>query len=237
MKTTKSTFFAVMFILAIVFSFSACEKSKANDNGIVSKTGITSAEFQDNTVITEILKENVSQNDVGGGDLGLLKYRMNYYDIPAPFAKIIDPEVFEPWYEKVVKENPNETNQMVMKRFIEHFNVSREDFDRANLEWAKIIVKDFKGEPMMNPQDFSNQETDEVYNADILFTFDDEIINNYYLSHDYPFCYESEYEEAVANGTYETRTTDWVDVDQMEAEINAKYGTHETATVTETTAE
>lgn len=237
MKTTKSTFFAVMFILAIVFSFSACEKSKANDNDAGNKTGITSAEFQDNTVTTEILIENVSQNDVGGGDLGLLKYRMDYYDIPAPFAKIIDSEVFEPWYEKVVKENPNETNQMVMKRFIEHFNVSREDFDRANLEWAKIIVKDFKGEPMMNPQDFSNQETDEVYNADILYTFDDEIINNYYLSHDYPFCYASEYEEAVANGTYETRTTDWVDVEQMEAEINAKYGVQETAAVTEKTAE
>lgn len=89
----------------------------------------------------------------------------------------------------------------------------------------------------MNPQDFANQEIYEVYNGDIIYTFDDEIINNYYLSHDYPFCYASEYEEAVANGTYETRTTDWIDVDQMEAEINAKYGAQETAAVIETTAE
>ena len=100
-----------------------------------------------------------------------------------------------------------------------------------------MVINGIHGQPIMNPQDFANQEIYEVYNGDIIYTFDDEIINNYYLSHDYPFCYESEYEEAVANGTYETRTTDWIDVEQMEAEINAKYGTQETTAVTETTAE
>ncbi|MGN0543525.1 MAG: hypothetical protein ACI4JG_08765 [Acutalibacteraceae bacterium] len=225
--------FAVIMSLALIMSIAACGKNAKNNES--STTAMQTTQETENSTQAADKNEEASVNICGEvenlyceGDLGLLKYRMDYYDIPAPFAKIIDSEVFEPWYEKVVKENPNETNQMVMKRFIEHFNVSREDFDRANLEWAKIIVKDFKGEPMMNPQDFSNQETDEVYNADILYTFDDEIINNYYLSHDYPFCYASEYEEAVANGTYETRTTDWVDVEQMEAEINAKYGAQET---------
>ena len=89
----------------------------------------------------------------------------------------------------------------------------------------------------MNPQDFANQEIYEVYNGDIIYTFEDEIINEYYLTQDYPFCSDDECEYALKNGTYKTRTTDWVDVDQMEAEINAKYGTQETTAVTETTAE
>ena len=85
----------------------------------------------------------------------------------------------------------------------------------------------------MNPQDFANQETDEVYNADIIYTFDDELINNYYLSHEYPFVYISDYENAVSDGTYQTRTTDWIDIEQMEAEIIEKYG--EAEIVIETT--
>ena len=180
-----------------------------------------------------------SAKDVGGGDLGLLKYRMNYYDVPAPFAEIVEPDLFDDWYTEVLAENPNETNVMVMKRFIQHFDVSREDFDKANLKWAKIIVEGMDGEPVLNPKDFADQELSEIYNADILYTLDDAMINEYYLSHDYPYVYSYDYKKAVENGKYITQTTDWVDIEQMEAEIIAKYGETEiipeTATLPEET--
>ena len=48
--------------------------------------------------------------------------------------------------------------------------------------------------------------------AVFIYTFDDEIINEYYLTPDYPFCSDDEYEYALKNGTYETHTTDWIDV-------------------------
>ncbi len=63
----------------------------------------------------------------------------------------------------------------------------------------------------------------EIYNADIIYTFDDEIINEYYLSGEYPYVYPDEFEEAVENGEYTPQTV-WVDVNQLEAEIIAKYG-------------
>ena len=100
-----------------------------------------------------------------------------------------------------------------------------------------MVINGIHGQPIMNPQDFANQEIYEVYNADIIYTFDNEIINEYYLTPDYPYCADFEYEAAVERGEYKSQTEEWVDVDQMEAEINAKYGTQETATVTEKTAE
>ena len=58
-----------------------------------------------------------------------------------------------------------------MKNFIEYFDIPRESFDKANLEWAKVILNKMGSQPNMNPKDFANQETDEVYNADIKYTF------------------------------------------------------------------
>ena len=174
-----------------------------------------------------------NESDVGGGTFASTKYRSIYGCVPRPFANLVDLYEFEEWYDTVIENDPNKTEIMPMKLFIQEFSISREDFDKANLEWTKIIINGFDGIPMMNPQDFLNQETDEVYNADIIYTFDDEIINNYYLSHEYPFVYVSDYENAVADGTYQTQTIDWINVEQMEAEIIAKYG--EVEIVPETT--
>ena len=187
-----------------------------------------------NTVVSSDINIYQPTDDVGGGDLGLLKYRMNYYDIPAPFAEIVEADIFENWYSEVLTENPNETNVMIMKRFINHFDVSREDFEKANLEWAKIIAEEMDGTPAMDPKDYANQELEEIYNVDILYTLDDEIINNYYLSHEYPYVYSYDFMKAIESGEYVSQTKDWIDIEQMEAEIIAKYG--ETEIVPKTTA-
>lgn len=202
---------------------------------------IYSSNVQNNTSGTNVDDNSkISQtNEIGGGTPTLTKYRSIYCDIPRPFANLIDIYEFQEWYEDAINDDPNETNVMIMKLFIQQFNISRESFDKANLEWAKIIIDGFKGQPIMNPKDFSNQEINEVYNADIIYTFDDEIINEYYLSHEYPYLYELEFEQAVESGEYVPQTTDWIDIVQMEAEIIAKYGeaeiVPETATVPEET--
>ena len=221
MKNFISLILSLILCFSAVCLFSACD-NKSKDISAKNESS-TASDSDDKLSIT---------NDIGGGDLSLTKYRSIYCDIPRPFSNLVDLYEFEEWYDIIMKNNPNETEIMPMKLFIEEFNISREDFDRANLEWTKIIIDGFDGIPMMDPQDFANQETDEVYNADIIYTFDDEIINNYYLSHEYPFVYVTDYENAVADGTYQTRTTDWVDIEQMEADIIAKYGEAEIVTET-----
>ena len=239
----KSIHFIIemLIISAIVFcAFTGCNLKVDNDYGKVSTTtNLTATTDADRIDVTESEKDNsdisrksevaTDQNDAGGAVMGLLKFRLIYYDIPRPFADIVGDERHDRWYDEYREGNDGNqgnTNGMAMKAFIQYFNISREDFDKANLKWAKIVRDDFGGEPMMNPKDFANQETDEVFNGDIIYTFDDEIINEYYMGHPeefYPYWDVVEYEEAVEEG-YTPRTTDWIDVAQMEAEIIAKYG-------------
>lgn len=155
-------------------------------------------------------KEQNLQEEIGGGVIGLNKYRVRYYDIPYPFVCLVGEDVYSEW--KVSQSNPYESETMLIVKFIQDFNISREDFDKANSESAWRIKYLLDGVPVMNPKDYANQEDDEVFNADIIYTFDNEIINEYYLSHDYPYWYADEYEEAVANGIYKTQTSDFVEV-------------------------
>lgn len=215
---------AVIMSFALIMSIAACGKRAEETEA--STTAMHTTGTVDETM-----------SDIGFGEIKQEKYRQCYYQVTYQLTQLVDKEELEAWKPVVFEKSPNDTNEMIVKRFVQDFNISKEEFERANLQTAKYLKEEREHFPAMNPKDYVNQEMYEIYNADIIYTFDDEIINNYYLSHDYPFCYASEYEEAVANGTYETRTTDWVDVDQMEAEINAKYGTQETAAVIETTAE
>ena len=230
----KINFLHIVFCFLLLFTTSSCNSRNNPSTNDFAKT-------TNNIEKTEISKtENTETSlfsDIGGGNISTRKYRVNYYDVPYQFVLLVGEDAFWEWDENYNTEDPDETNIMVMKKFIQYFNISREDFDKANLNWTKTIQNEMGGKPIMNPKDFANQETDESYNADILYTFDDQIINDYYLSGYYPFIFETDYEQAVADGTYETRTTDWIDIEQMEAEIIAKYGeteiVHETATVPE----
>lgn len=178
-------------------------------------------------MITTIEQNDITQSsldDIGGGSLSLAKYRSIYCDIPRSFINLVDLDEFENWYDSILENDPNKTNIMPMKLFIQKFSISREQFDKANLSLAKSVKTGFKGQPVINPQDFANQETNEIYNGDIIYTFDDQIINNYYLSHDYPYIYDFEFEEAVEKGEYKSQSEEWVDLEALEAEVVAKYG-------------
>ncbi len=169
--------------------------------------------FIEQTTIQE-KKEQNEQEEIGGGVIGLNKYRVRYYDIPYPFVYLVGEEAYSEW--KSSQPDPYTGDIMLMVKFIQDFDISREDFDKANSESAWRIKYLLDGVPVMNPKDYANQEDDEVFNADVIYTFDNEVINEYYLSHDYPYWYADEYEEAVANGVYETQTTDFVEVPEAQ---------------------
>ena len=169
-------------------------------------------------------KENEISGDEGGGGgiITVQKYRTCFYSVPAPFVKIVGDDIYDEWRESIV--HPSKSEEMLMLDFIQEFNISREDFDKANLKWAIIVKNNLPGRPCINPKDYANQETDEIYNADIIYTFDEDAIKNYYLGNDYPYLYDIEFDEAVEKGEYTPQTDVWVDVDKMEAEIIEKYG-------------
>lgn len=150
------------------------------------------------------------------------KYRHRFYSVPEPFVNLVGEDAYQAWLKTVDVSSNAET--MVMMQFVQHFGISRERFDKANLLLAKAIRDALEEKPCIRPMDYTNQEDDEIYNADIIYTFDEEIINAYYLGPDYPYLFDFEFDEAVAAGEYTSQTEEWVDVDEMEAEIIAKYG-------------
>ena len=240
MNKSNHVIITLLILAAIVcFAFSGCDSKDDNESVADSTVNLTETSTANETETdeSENEKSDVSQKsevptdqlEDECGTMGLLKYRLIYYNIPRPFADIVGSKKCDEWEERYLEKNDGEQGNedgMAMKAYVQYFNISREDFDKANLKWAKIVRDDFRGKPMMDPKDFANQETDEVFNGDIIYTFDDEIINEYYMGHPeefYPYWYADEFEKAVEEG-YTPRTTDWIDVDRMEADIVAKYG-------------
>ena len=224
----------IILIFFIILTFVACTNENRQETTTAENKQSTSV---DETIYSDIDSKNEPDNlketeasYSGGGELTLQKYRSIYYSIPSPFWDIVDENCRENIYGDYWEIPYDETNIMHMRIFVEEYNVPREKFDAANAEWARIIKEKLYGTPVINPQDFANQEFNEVYNADIIYTFDNELINEYYLSHEYPYLYELEFEQAVASGEYTPRTEIWVDVEAMEAEIIAKYGEAENVT-------
>lgn len=208
----------------MLFGLTSCAEKKGAEQTTTFQSVSASAENNTETAVNKTTEqatdgqENIS-SDVGGGELTLQKYRSIYYSIPSPFWDIVDENSREDLYGKYWEIPYSETNIMRMKIFVEEYKVPREEFDAANAEWARIIKEKLYGTPVINPQDYANQEFNEVYNADIIYTFNDEIINEYYLSHDYPYCYESEYEYAVENDLYTTQTTEIIDLSDLSEKI------------------
>lgn len=229
----KKRIFAVLMLVFLMFTvFSACAEEKKYSQQ--SENILTYSNFQqketashgkngETEITTKVSTEQYADNDgEGGGILTVKKYRSRYYSIPSTFVDLVGRDVYYEWIYTV--DHTDKAEKMLMPQFIQHFGITREQFDKANLEFARIVRDGLKGRPCINPKDYANQISDEIFNGDIVFTFDDEIINEYYLSPEYPYLYSFEFDEAVENGLYTAQTDVWVDVEQMEAEIIAKYG-------------
>ena len=225
----KKNIWFLFLIMIIVFS-SCAGNTAQKPKETTSTTEYLSVVNNETTTIPSHNTTTKFENDVGGGEIVQQKYRQCYYNISYQLSLLVDENELRTWEEETYVKDPNETNEMVVKLFVQHFNISKEDFERATLESAKVLYDPNSPPPSMNPKDYINQEMFELYNADIIYTFDDQIINEYYLSREYPFVYESEFEQAVASGEYTPRTEVWIDVEEMEAEIIAKYGEAENVT-------
>lgn len=104
-------------------------------------------------------------------------YRSMYYWAPTFLMDLVPDEECNKWIRDVntSREILNvEPEEMYAVSFIKHFKISREDFDKALAERAKKFA-----EHAAKGEDISGEEF-ELLNGDILYTFDNEIINNYY---------------------------------------------------------
>ena len=170
------------------------------------------------------------------------KYRAIYYSVSAPFAELVDDDEFWDWYNNSpYRQYPLDVDEMAMVAFVKKFNISREDFDKANEKDKEILLK-YSDEVVVNPAEEDPYydralESKEIYNADIIYTFDNELINAYYL---YVDPYEDE-SSTVGDGVLdvpndETTSEPASETAPAETETDTTNVSTETSTVEETTA-
>jgi hypothetical protein len=93
-----------------------------------------------------------------------------YYSISGAFEILAYPEAADEIFNGY-KTNGIEPTEMRLVTFVKHFNISRKDFEKAlEAERKRRIDVGF---------DISDEQY-ELPNADIIYTFDNEIINEYY---------------------------------------------------------
>ncbi|HPT78188.1 MAG TPA: hypothetical protein PK830_03670 [Candidatus Atribacteria bacterium] len=101
------------------------------------------------------------------------KYRKIYYILWGEFtAGLLNEEQwseYDEWFEEEI--SGGEREEMLLVSFIKHFNITREQFDSAVEEFTKRNTE--AGWDM-------TREENEVPNGDIIYTFDNKIINEYY---------------------------------------------------------
>lgn len=109
----------------------------------------------------------------------LPKYRDIYYREPWFLYDLVDSDEWNNWCIEVIlphTENNIEPQEMYTVSFVKHFKISKEDFIAA--------AEKRKNEIEMKHELYGHEigtEGQEIHNADIIYTFDNEIINNYYL--------------------------------------------------------
>lgn len=161
------------------------------------------------------------------------KYRRIYYTdgstgLNVFFANLVSDEEYEKWWRQYYEKHPTgdgmfikgeeivEPTRMKIVDFIMYFDIPRDKFEEANNMWCHSRMIKWGHVPVMNPKDYKEQEEFEVFNVDILYTFDDEIINAYYERGEYPFDTEEEYLDAVENDGYITQTKEFIMLEGFE---------------------
>ena len=101
------------------------------------------------------------------------KYRIAYYRIWGEYMDLLDDEQREDmntWLEQTsAATNYGEfQEEMLLVSFVKRYNISREAFDTA----TALFAEHYEGD--------TNLEECEIPNGEIIYSFDNEIINNYY---------------------------------------------------------
>lgn len=198
----KSIVWLTAALCAIVLLFSACQPSVSNppSDSVSATKNLASEGTESNSKQTDNSNSPASQasSNKSASDTSNLpeykpgsiklepqdqddykftrKYRIIYYQICGEFTDLLPEDArqdFMNWADEESKKNGygENQNEMLLVSFVKRYNISRTDFDKAVK--AYVDARNKTGEDL-------NSEENEVPNGDIIYTFDNEIINRYY---------------------------------------------------------
>ena len=114
------------------------------------------------------------------GEIIYSRFRPLFYDLPGLFWVLVGNEVFLEWERNRTPEQFHNIN--IAMQFIQDFNISREDFEHINEEVRQNLVS--RGHVPNSHFNF------EVYDVDLIFSFDNERINEFFRWENSIFAHE-----------------------------------------------
>ena len=99
-----------------------------------------------------------------------ITHRHVYYEIDGPYIRLVDEKAYDAWNPPSTPDGIEPT-EMLLVSFIKQFNISKEDFIEATNQLREIRER--------NNWDTSN-ESNEIPNPDVIYTFDNDLISEYY---------------------------------------------------------
>ena len=108
--------------------------------------------------------------DDGDGASFKRNFRLVYYRIPSPIDDFAGQEGYD-FLEEIINASSGELSEMFLVSYVKRFNIPKETFEN--------MVKEIEDIQLSIGLDLTEEEY-ELPNADIIYTFDNEIINEYY---------------------------------------------------------
>ena len=170
---------AILLVMGVVFT--GCAASENPNLSMEAKKYISN----DNFICDEAcdyynLKVSLASlpaSDYGGGGYGTTRFRTSFYSMPGTFADFVGREEYVNWLmSRCVEEQENEH---VAVSFIRYFNISRADFERLNEERGQRIEEMNQVWIAMGVDQLDGAAV-EILPVDLIFTFDNERIREYF---------------------------------------------------------
>ena len=174
MKRYISLLAVLLCLLCVLLS--ACQPETSDTPGDPT-TGTPTTTTQQGKDLPEYQPGSIKLQSLENDDYRFdRKYRITYYRVWGDFMELLSEEEmqdFDVWSEEWAKNvNYGETQEeMMLVSFVKRYDITREEFDSAVEKFIAINQElgcDMTGEEY------------EVPNGDIIYTFDNEIINHYY---------------------------------------------------------
>jgi len=141
------------------------------------------------TDVTEYYEEDYEEyyEDGCGCGFDLDECRPLFYDLPYPFVILVGSEIYDEWL--LSRSDSERINECAAVSFIRDFDITYRDFKNANDGLLQIIT-----EMGHSPEEASVYE---IYPVDLIFTFDNELIKEYFLWENSQIPRERVYGEAM----------------------------------------
>jgi len=163
-------------ILALLLFCTACgNQAEPNTPTSLAQTESTSREItQETSPTAQETLPPAEEWPEGYGEPEPKQYRPIYYSMSRFHIDLVDRKTYSEWQMNRVENNREQyENECIAVSFIREFNISKEDFARANEEVRKRLT-----EMGVSPEDLCDYE---LYPVDLIYTFNNEKINEFFL--------------------------------------------------------